>query len=261
MTESGHLTPSDAEISEFARTLGPRSEQCLKQSKQLDAVRTRVEEGRSLQDAVLSVVHGLIAEDRRIADEFAAYFLLDLMRMGKVPMASTSRLRRFLDTGDLVNSVFGDLWGDLATLRFDTGSEFKALFVKRMSWKAADQARKYGKHLPGEGASEGASEGAGVVAEAEIGGTQKVDAPLQASIREEEKQRLILILLRLKPRDRKLLTLHLRDVPLVAIADEMGLKYDAARKALSRAIQQARDLATASGLTRRSLETPTTTCS
>jgi RNA polymerase sigma factor (sigma-70 family) len=251
MTDPGRPVPSDAEITEFSKTLGPYSERQLERPEHRDAVRDRVKEGRSLQDAVLAVVHGLIAEDRRIADEFAAYFLLDLMKMGKVPMASTSRLRRFLDTGDLVNSVFGDLWGDLTTLRFDTGSEFKALFVQRMRWKAADQARKYGKQqIAGEPVLE---------ADAEITDRRVDDAPLQATIREEEKQQLILILLRLKPRDRKLLTLHLRDVPLTKIAEEMNLNYDAARKALSRAITQARSLAAASGLSRRVTETPATT--
>jgi hypothetical protein len=130
-------------ILEYARReLGPASERFLEQSQVQAEVGKRVGGGQDLEDAVLAVVHGVIAENRRVADEFAAHFLYDLMNMGKISMATTSHLRRFLDTGDLVMSVFGDLWGDLASLKFESRNQFKTLFTQRMNWKAADNARR-----------------------------------------------------------------------------------------------------------------------
>ena len=205
----------------------------------LAAVRERVhEEGRVLEDAVLAEVHARVGEDRRVADEFVAYFLFDLMKMGRISMSHSSRLRRFLDTGDLVLSVFGDLWGDLAGLRFESRNQFTSLFAQRMGWKAADQARRLQSKRRSEDRRVAQSP-----EDLDLSAAGAEEQPLRLAIQNEEKQRLILILLRLKDRDRELLTLHLKDTPLDAIAEQLGLKYDAARQALSRAIQRARQLA------------------
>ena len=98
------------------------------------AVADLMQRGADLEDAVLTQIHGAMSGNPRMADEFAAYFMLDLMKMGRQSMSSSSRLRRFLDTGDLVVSVFGDLWSDLATLRFESRHQFKTLFSQRMRW-------------------------------------------------------------------------------------------------------------------------------
>ena len=166
-------------------------------------------------------------------------------------MSHSSRLRRFLDTGDLVLSVFGDLWGDLGGLRFESRHQFTALFAQRMGWKAADQARRMTAQRRSEDRRVAAAP-EDLELPAEGGDAQ----PLHLAIQSEEKQRLILILLRLKERDRELLTLHLKDLSLEAIAERTGLKYDAARQALGRAIRRARELAAASDTRRPAPSTP-----
>jgi len=231
--------PVEERILDFARReLGPASERLLQQPEVLASVAAEIRTGRELSDAVLQRLHASLAGRRQLADEFAGFFLFDLMRMGKLSMASTSKLRRFLDTGDLVLSVFGDLWGDVSTLRFDSTDQFKALFAQRMQWKASDQARRLGsgrrredQRLPEQ------------PEEMDISAPEHEASPLPHAIRAEERERLILILLRLNPRERRLLTLRLKELPLEEIAREVELSPEATRKALERAIAKARRLA------------------
>jgi RNA polymerase sigma factor (sigma-70 family) len=219
--------------------LGPASKRYLSDDEAAAAAVVQgIQKGMQLEDAVLAQLHKAIGDNRRVADEFAAFFILDLMKLGKFSMSSSSKLRRFLDTGDLVLSVFGDMWGDMSALSFQTRNQFKQLFAQRMKWKAADQHRRL--------TSQRRREDRRVPQQPEdldtAGETSDVSAP---AILEEERQRLILILLRLKERNRKILTLHLKGLSIEAIADELSLSYEAARKALARAIQQARKLASA----------------
>ena len=149
-------------------------------------------------------------------------------------MASSSRLRRFLDTGDLVLSVFGDVWADFGDVAFTSRAQYRRLFAQRLEWKAADQARRMTASTRRE----------------DLRSSQQPDElhgghedPLRDAIRKEEREQLILLLLRLKDRERRLLSLHLKGEPLDAIAAAEGLSPEAARKALARAIEQARQLA------------------
>jgi transposase len=56
-------------------------------------------------------------------------------------------------------------------------------------------------------------------------------------------------MLRLNERERNLLTLHLKGASIGAIAEKLDLSYEAARKALGRAIERARSLADGSSRT------------
>jgi DNA-directed RNA polymerase specialized sigma24 family protein len=229
----------DERILDFARTeLGPASERALRPPAARRAVAGRIAAGQPLEDAVLGQIHAHMGDDRRLADEFAAYFLFDLMTMGKLSMSSTSRLRRFLDSGDLVLSVFGDLWEGVESLKFESRAQFKSLFATRLGWKAADKARRVGPrpHLDTPLEPRRARTGGPAY---DLTDT----APVPGAIRREERERLILILLRLKERERRLLTMHLKGLSIEAI----DLQYDTARKALSRAIAQARQLAAGEG--------------
>ena len=225
---------------EFADVLGPACRRSLGRPGVIEALMAEVQGGRDLEDAVLAHLHGQLLADRQLSDEFAAYFLYDLMKMGKTAMTTSSKLRRFLDTGDLVLSVFGDMWGDIATMQFESRRQFKSLFAQRMGWKAADKARRLSTVRRAEDrrvdlptiAFEAVRE-------------QSEQAPLPAAIREEERERLILILLRLEERDRKLLTLHLKGRSTEEIGRELDLSPEAARKALWRAIRKARALSSA----------------
>lgn len=233
----------DAQMFEFARAeLGPASERLLRDPEVRAGVRARLERGFSLGDSVLGEMHSRLSRDRRVADEFVAHFLFDLMKMGRLSMSASTRLRRFLDTGDLVMSVFGDLWTDLGDLRFESRNQFTSLFAKRMGWKAVDQVRRLKSkrraedmRLPHD------------PEELELGAADTATAPLPEAIRKEEREQLILILLRLKDRDRQVLTLYLQDRSIEAIGHELGLSYDAARQALKRALERARRVAARSG--------------
>jgi RNA polymerase sigma factor (sigma-70 family) len=233
---SGRL---DVRILDFARSeLGPASERALRPPAARRAVQARIDAGSPLEDAVLAQLHSRIGDNRRLADEFAAYFLFDLMKMGKLSMSSTSRLRRFLDTGDLVLSVFGDLWEGVESIEFESRGQFKSLFAQRLDWKAADQARRL--HTSTRREDRRVDVGA---QDFDQHAAESTTAPVPGAILREERERLILILLRLKERERQLLTMHLKGLTIEAIAEAMELNYDAARKALSRAIAQARQLA------------------
>jgi RNA polymerase sigma factor (sigma-70 family) len=234
-------TPDDSmlagEMLEFSRTrLGNAAQQHIGRPEVLAAAVARRRAGRNVEDAVLAEIHAALPGNRALADDFAAYLLFDLMKMGSNSMAASSSLRRFLDTGDLVLSVFGDLWHDVPAVRFESAGQFKTLFAQRLNWKAASNARRYTTDKRGEQHRVPHS-----LEELDVSASD--EAPLTAAIREEERARLILILLRLPDNHRRILTLHLRGLETAEIARRLGMQPDSARKALSRATEQARKLA------------------
>jgi RNA polymerase sigma factor (sigma-70 family) len=138
-------------------------------------------------------------------------------------MANTSRLRRFLDTGDLVLSVFGDPWHDVATTRLESAEHFRTVAARRLHGRADSAARRLA-------AAEGADHAAGLP---------------PGALREEERARLILALLRLHEGERDVLRLHLKGLPLPDIARRLGLPAEEARHTLADAIAHARRLSLA----------------
>src|SRR5438552_10182657 len=121
-------------ILSFARTrLGPASESALRDAALQALVFSRIRSGAEMEDAILAEVHRASALDRRVADEFLAFFLEDAHRSGRSLVAAN--MRRFLDTGDLVHSVLGDVWQDMSSLRFETRAQFISLLAQRLRWK------------------------------------------------------------------------------------------------------------------------------
>ncbi|NQU48063.1 MAG: sigma-70 family RNA polymerase sigma factor [Planctomycetes bacterium] len=189
-------------------------------------------EGMELEDAVLKIVHRLAPDDRAIADEFFGHFLSALMRIGHFSISEG--LRRFVETGDLVNSVAGSLWRDLEKTEFQSRRQFLTYCGQRLQWKAADHSRGLtsGKrredlHRAVDVEMVGASASKRPGPETEVG-------------RREDWERLSLAMLRLPPRDRKILQFHLRGEGHAEVAKALGLSSEAARKALQRAIEKAR---------------------
>lgn len=214
----------------FAREqLGPASERLVSSAASQALILSRVRAGVAVEDAVLAEVHRAARVDQRAADEFLAYFLDDAHRRGSRLLSDG--LRRFLETGDLVQSVFGEVWSSIADLQFETRAQFVALLAQRLRWKATDKARRmqserrneHNRHpLPVDELSIPAD-----------------DRPPSSNLgRQEETEEMIARLLRLPERDQQLVRLHLRGADMQAIADATGLSPDTARKALSRAIER-----------------------
>jgi len=217
---------------EFARELGPATERLLGEESVRCAVTARVSSGLRVEDAVLVEVHRAAGADRRVADEFLAHLLPELAKAGH--RVRSSGLRRFLDTGDLVQSVLGDLWPEIQKARFQSRRSFVAFLARRLSWKARDKARALEAGLRREDLR--------VEVDPEEDPPLESEDPFLASVRREESERLIRLLLHLSARDRTLLTQFLRGVSLDVIARECELSKDAARMAIQRAIQRLRVL-------------------
>lgn len=233
-----HLPIEPAALAErarhFARTkLGPASGELLSRAEVQALVLSKIRDGRALEDAVLAVSYRAARSDPKAADEFLAYFLNDLMRMGHYLLSPG--LRRFLDTGDLVHSVLGNLWKEIREVRFETRSQFLAYLSNGLRWKASGNRRKYmtwpRRTLGGP---------AGVEASLQL--ESEVPGPATAAGLSEEASRLTLVLHRLPERDREILRLYLLGAKLPEIARELDLSSDAARQALRRAIRRARCL-------------------
>jgi RNA polymerase sigma factor (sigma-70 family) len=216
----------------FAREhLGPASEEALCDPQAQTMVLARMRSGTALEDATLSEVFRAGATDRRVADEFLGYILPGLMERAH-PHLSRG-LRRFLDTGDLVQSVLGDLWPELLELRFETRAQFLSLLAQRLRWKASNADRKL------KAARRREDMRVATPAD-EIDHVDDQPSPLSEAGSYEERDRLILALMKLSERDRLILRLHLKAEPLEVIARETGLSMESARKALQRAVRRAR---------------------
>jgi len=217
----------------FAREeLGPASERIVGNAEAQALIVSRLRAGENLEDAVLAEVHRRAGEDRHAADEFLAHFLMDIMRGGRRMVAGD--LRRFLDTGDLVQSVVGDMWPELANLRFETKAQFLSFLSKRMRWKALDHRRRMDTLRRSEQKR----------VELDVGELRIQDdrpTPASVAMSREEREELVLRILRLSERDQLLVRLHLRGEPMSVLSQESGLQVETARKALQRALRKLRN--------------------
>lgn len=221
-------------ILSFARDcLGPASEHHLQDPELLARVLGRIRSGVDLEDAVLGAVFESVGEGGPLADEFLGYFLEDLLRLERPRLRGS--LRRFLDTGDLAQSVLGDLWGEIRAVRFEERGAFLGYLAQRVSHKAIDRARHFGRMKRGEDHRID-------VQPHDLPLATEEASPLSRAGNEEERDNLVLLLLRLPERDRRILTMYLRGDSLAAISQAIGLEVTSARKALQRAIRKARVL-------------------
>jgi RNA polymerase sigma factor (sigma-70 family) len=221
------LQQSSAALEFAQRQLGPATERLLSTPAAQALFFARLRSGFDLEDAVLGVAHLHLAEDPRLADEFLTYFLEAAYRSGRRLISGD--LRSYLETGDLVHSVAGELWRELRSLRFEGRAPFQALVYQRMKWRASDEARRFraqGAPLSGERSE------------------REDDSPTPDAVLSDrdEVERLALRLLRLPERDQRMLRLYLQGKGVDEIAPELELSVDAARKALQRALQRAREL-------------------
>lgn len=216
------------------KLLGPHCSQVMATTASLVLVRRRIADGSSLEDALLAEAHHFAAQDRRVADEFLALLLSDLTPIAHGRLSEP--LRRFLETGDLVQSVMGDLWPSLASMEFQTRAQFRGLLAQRLGWKATNKGRALQSASRAENQWASLAQGDSTI-EGEAPGR-----PEDALVKAEELAMLHLMLLRLDPKDQDLLRDYLGGKTPDVIADERAMQRDAVYKALQRAIQRAREI-------------------
>jgi len=217
----------------FARDrLGPSSAALLSTAQARAALEKRLRDGADLEDAVLGVVHEAAGQRSGLAGEFLAYFIGDVLRLGHHRISA--EMRRHLDSGDLVQSVLGDLWPRLREVRFESRASFLALLRMRTGWKAIDKVRA-------QGAIEGDEERREELAEVGKWMPDGSPTPLEHVEARDDLDQLVLVLMQLPDADRRLLTMQLKGWSVERIAGEVGITRSAARKSLYRARQRAQE--------------------
>jgi len=220
----------------FAETrLGPASAALLQDPAQLALLQARLRAGMSAQDAFLALIFAAAPEQPALAEEFLQFFFEDLQRLGHGRVAVG--LRRFVETGDLVQSVVGDLWPQLFDLEFRSRDAFLALLAARVRWKATDRARglrsgRRREDLRVDDPGTASPLWEGVSAEA---------GPMTELVAREEYEGMVLALNRLPKREGRLLRAHLAGQDWETIAAAEGLQPESARKAVQRALASARE--------------------
>lgn len=221
-----------AEAVRFAREqLGPASERAVSSPEAQALALSRIRAGASLQDAVLWLAHRESRSSVAVANEFVAFFLSDLLSISRPAIAPG--LRRFLDSGDLVQSVLGDVWRDVSSIEFDTRAAFLSFLAQRLRWKAADHHKALQRARRSEDRRVDAAP-----EELPIAGRERDPASIVGQ--SDERERLALRIMRLPERDRELVRSHLRGEDLSELAKSVGLTQESARKALQRALARLR---------------------
>lgn len=216
-----------------ADLLGPAAERLLASASGAALALGRVRAGATLDDAVLGVAHAAARDDAELASEFAGWLLLEMQAAGRG--IAGPALRRFVDTGDLVQSVAGDLWPELFELGFETRGQFLALFASRLRWKAADRARA-------QRAGRRREDLRVEPREEDRGAAGGPPSPATEAGDREEAERLALALARLPERDARMIRRWLEGADWAAIGAAEGLAPESARKAVQRAIARARQI-------------------
>ncbi len=211
-----------------AEHLGPASPLVLRNPARQRDLEARLAAGASLEDAVLGALFPVLREERLVADEFLAFFLQDLVREGSFQLGPA--LRRFLDSGDLVDSVAGDLWRDLDRVAWQGAAAFRGWLRQRLRWKASERARSLRPDREGPRTGDG-----------DAAAEDRTPGPASRASDREERSLLALALLRLSESDRDLLRRSLRGESAAAIAEATGRSPAAVHKALQRARARLRE--------------------
>ncbi len=204
------------------RHLGSRALEVIEASDLQVALQTQAS-GQDDLDSLLAQVFEGAEGDPELRAEFFAFFW-DRMPTG----GSTSRypiLRRFLDSGDLLASAFGDMMEGLSRLEFRGRHSFQAMLVQRMKWKTYSQLRRANRDTPVLGSS----------GPEFVDGNQASD-PATAYEDSEANSEIISAIASLRPRERSLIRLFLNGATGQEMALEVGMRPAASRKALQRAL-------------------------
>jgi len=233
--------PNDDRILSEARTLlGPHTAEALRRAGRTHVVRAETDGGLSLEDALLKTAHGLLADDCYVENEFAQLVLRLALQSAHHQLSPHNPLRRWLQTGDIVDSVFVKLWPDLPSLEFRTKRQFVALLGKRMGFKIKDKLKEHAaKKRSSDRRDERSVE---LVPPDEYSHPASVVDPERAAERRDQLQRLYAQASILNDRERRILFALLAGKADAEVATAEGLQAPAARMAITRLIRKLRDM-------------------
>lgn len=222
-----------------ARRLGPASLEVVRDPACQAQILGRLRSGTDPRDALLGLIHGMAGEREALAAEFVQFFFEDLHRLGHGQVRVG--LKRFVETGDLVQSVVGDLWPQMFALDFRGRDAFLALLAARVRWKARDRARAFDAGTRREDLRIQARPSPSGESRSPDWETPDPHAgPATELISREEYEAMVLALQRLPERPRRLLRAHLAGEDWATIAEREDLQPESARKAVQRAMAEAR---------------------
>ncbi|KAA3609057.1 MAG: sigma-70 family RNA polymerase sigma factor [Planctomycetota bacterium] len=231
---SDELTIEMGKILDFARCqLGSASEKALREPAVQAMVLYRLRRGAKLEDAVLAGMHKVALQNNEVADEFLSYFLVDLYRQAQRSLRPW--LKRYLDTGDLVHSVLGDMWPDWNEVQFESEGRFRHYLANRLQWKASDKSRRLRASMRREDRRQSGPP--------EDYQTAAGHSPPSLIVNQEELEQMALILARLRPKEQALLRRQMKGESLQSISEALNMSPEATRKALQRGVLRAQKMA------------------
>lgn len=230
---AGGLDPAARRFA--AEQMGPASSRCLAGGEVQARIQARIRGGAAVADAVLAEIHAAAAGDRQLADEFLSYFLQDLLKLGHGAMRPA--LRRYMDTGDLVQSVLGSFWQEIFHGKFQSRAQFCSYLAQRLRWKASDRERALQTGRRREDRRIG-------LAPEQRPAAARDETPSEQLGRQEEIDRILVVLARLPELERELLRGRLRGEAVAGLAFRLHMTVDQARQGLQRARNLARRLLT-----------------
>lgn len=233
--DEGNRPMSSNEYQAFAADeLGPASCRLLQSDPGEQDVQRRSSQGYEVRDAVLGAVFDALQRgDQEVAEEFFKYLLpyAEARSHGRVG----PDLKRHMESQDIAQSVFGNLWQDLPELEFKTFPQFLSMVIQRISWKASNRGRDLRRKKRSEDARVDLDVG-------ELVDERKEKSPITELVRAEDYKLSIMTIMNLpNERDRELIMAHLDGRTIEEMAETHGLEVDSARRALNRALDRARE--------------------
>jgi RNA polymerase sigma factor (sigma-70 family) len=199
-------------------------------------VERRLGEGRSTSDAVLGAVFDALLRgdgEAELAEEFFAYLLphAEARSHGRI----STGLKRHMESQDIAQSVFGNLWQDLPGLEFRTFPQFLSMVIQRIGWKASNRVRDLRRKKRSEDARVDLDVGG-------LGDEHSERGPLTELVRAEDRELFIETIMTLpNQRDRRLIMDYLEGRSIREMAESFELEEESARRALNRALERARE--------------------
>jgi RNA polymerase sigma factor (sigma-70 family) len=211
--------------------LGPSSARLISEPGYLSLLLSRAERMNSLEDAVFSIVFEFGLNDQEISNEFFGSFLAVLHAKGRRLLAGN--LERILGSQDLVQSVIGDLLAK--PIEFQGRAQFLSYLDQGMRWKASSArgSARADRQLDYDPIELDTSPP-----------NQDIEQPglLSNLESEEDRERLLLGMLRLPESERELMRLYLEGLGAAEIAERTGRTLEATRSALARTRRKILDM-------------------